>query len=296
MDVRSLACFVAVAEKGHFRRAAADLNITQPTLSQRIRVLEDEVGAVLFVRDRRRVELTPAGQAFLEPARTALANARLAVRQAREATRGRIGRLRLGFTVIAFYGMLPAAVREFRAAYPDVSIELIERDSPALEAALLADEIDLGVLHPPLGRSELNVHRLADEGLMLALPSEHRLAAKRMVSMVDLAGEPFLISPRTIGPSFYDRLIAHFQAHGTSPNIIQEVRPMPTLVGLVAAGVGIGFVTAGIARAARPGVTFRPVRPTPPSLPLAVAWLGRQPSRPGQIFLDIVAKTAKRDS
>lgn len=292
MDMRSLACFIAVAERRHFRKAAADLHMTQPTLSQRIRVLEGEVGTALFVRDRRSVELTAAGQAFLEPARAALANARLALRRAREAERGEIGRLRLGFTVIAFYGVLPAVVREFRTTYPEVEVELVERNSPGLEAALLADEIDIGVLHPPLGRRELGLLPLPDERIVLALPASHRLAAKKVVAMTDLVGEPFLMAPRSIGPSFYDRVIAHFQGQGISPTVVQEVMPMTTLVGLVATGIGLGFVTEGIAAALRPDVAFRPVEPRPPSLPLAAAWMGSEPNRAGRLFLDIVASHA----
>lgn len=292
MDMRSLACFVAVAEQRHFRKAAAQLHMAQPTLSQRIRVLEDEVGTALFVRDRRNVDLTPAGHAFLEPACAALANARLALRQAREAERGGVGRLRLGFTVIAFYGVLPATVREFRTTYPDVKVELVEKNSPALEAALMADEIDIGVLHPPLARRELSLLAFPDEHTMLALPSSHRLAEKAVIAMSDLAGEPILVAPRVIGPSFYDRIVAHFQGAGISPNIVQEVAPATTLVGLVATGVGLGFVTKGIAAALRPDVVFRPVEPPPPSLPLAAAWLGPQPSRSGKLFLDIVGRGA----
>jgi DNA-binding transcriptional LysR family regulator len=288
MDMRSLACFVAVAERRHFRKAALELNMTQPTLSQRIRVLEGEIGTPLFVRDRRSVELTAAGQAFLEPARAALANARLALRQAREAQSGASGRLRLGFTVIAFYGVLAAAVREFRTRYPEVKVELVERNSPDLEAALMADQIDIGILHPPLAHKELGMLALPGERIMLALPASHRLADKAVVAMADLAGEPWLVAPRSIGPRFYDRTIAHFQAHDISPAIVQEVTPMTTLVGLVAAGVGMGFVTAGIAAAPRPAVVFRPLDPEPPTLPLAAAWLGSQPSRTGRLFLDLV--------
>ncbi len=101
MDIRSLDYFIAIAEELHFRRAAQRLNLTQPALSQQIQVLEDEVGAALFDRDRRHVALTPAGRAFLDPARSAVAAAFLARTQALRARRGEVGRLRLGFTVIA---------------------------------------------------------------------------------------------------------------------------------------------------------------------------------------------------
>jgi DNA-binding transcriptional LysR family regulator len=296
MDMRSLACFVAVAELRHFRKAALQLHMTQPTLSQRIRKLEDEVGTPLFARNRRTVEITEAGIAFLEPARMALANAKLALRQAREAQKGEMGRLRLGFTVIAFYGSLAATVRAFRTQYPDIKIELAERSSPDLEAALLIDDIDIAVLHPPLARKELGTCPLPGERIVLALPASHALADKAVVPMADLSSVPWLIAPRNVGPTFHDRMIAHFQAIGISPNIVQEVTPMTTLVGLVAAGVGMGFVTEGIASAPRPGVVFRPVIPEPPELPLAAAWLGSLPNRSGRLFLDLIASVAATPS
>ncbi|NNU48353.1 LysR family transcriptional regulator [Rhizobium sp. WYCCWR 11279] len=287
LDIRTLACFVAVAEDLHFRRAAERMNLTQPALSQRIRALEGEVGADLFERDRRSVALTPAGAAFLSPAREAVRQAGIAKAEAMRAVRGEVGRLRLGFTPIAFYGVLPEAVQAFRARYMQIEVDLIEMSSPLLETALASGDIDLGVLHPPLTR-DLIIYPLPDEPFVLALPAMHRLAGQPVIRVADLAGEPLLLAPRAIGPSIYDRVIALFSSEGISPLIVQEVTPMTTLVGLVAAGTGLGFVTAGIARAARPGVAYRPVLPEPPSLPIAAAW--RQPalSASGEHFLEIV--------
>jgi DNA-binding transcriptional LysR family regulator len=290
MDIRSLACFVAVAEDLHFRRAAERLNLTQPALSQRIRMLEREVGADLFERDRRRVALTPSGAAFLDPARAAMANAELGKARALRALRGEAGRLRLGFTVIAFYGLLPEAVRAFRVRYPEVAIELSEMNSPSLEAALMAGAIDLGVLHPPVAPAELALHDLPDQRFVLALPEGHPLAQESVIALSDLRDEPFLIAPRAIGPSIYDRVVALFRSQGVSPRIVQEVTPMTTLTGLVSAGIGMGFVTEGVASVVRPGVVFRQVQPTPPHLPMAAAWLRPELPQTGRRFLEVVAK------
>lgn len=201
-----------------------------------------------------------------------------------------VGRLRLGFTVIAFYyGKLPEAVRTFRTRFPDVIVELAEMNSPSLEAAIAAGEVDVGVLHPPLATAGLVVRSLPDQNFVLALPAMHRLTAKPIIAVAELEDEPFLIAPRDIGPSIYDRVIALFRGQGISPRIIQEVTPMTTLAGLVAAGTGMGFVTEGIALVARPGVAFRPVLPAPPSLPMAAAWREPALSRSGERFLEVVA-------
>ncbi|WJR66734.1 LysR family transcriptional regulator [Neorhizobium sp. CSC1952] len=289
MDIRSMACFVAVAEELHFRRAAERLHLTQPSLSQRIRALEFEIGTDLFVRDRRSVALTPAGKAFLEPARRAIENADAAKEQALRAMRGEAGRLRLGFTAIAFYGVLPEAVQAYRRRYPGVDVELSEMNSPSLETALTMGAIDLAILHPPLANPHLAVRELPDEPFVLALPSSHPLASRAEIRIADLAGEPLLIAPRSVGPSIHDRFIALFQEEGISPRIVQEMTPMTTLVGLVAAGVGMGFVTAGLSHHPRPGVSYRSVTPTPPSLPMAASWLKPELPASGQRFLETVA-------
>ena len=216
--------------------------------------------------------------------------------QAQRALRGEVGRLRLGFTVIAFYGSLPEAVRIFRTRFPDVVVELAEMNSPKLEAALAAGQIDIAVLHPPLTTPHLVAQQLPAHKLVLALPESHRLVGKTKVTVADLEGEPLLIAPRDIGPSIYDRMIALFQAHGFSPRIAQEVTPMTTLAGLVAAGVGLGFVTEGISRLVRPGVTFRPVVPEPPRLPMAAAWRKPALSDAGKRFLEVVAELARSTS
>jgi DNA-binding transcriptional LysR family regulator len=287
MDIRSLACFVAVAEDLHFRRAADRLNMTQPSLSQRIRVLEEEVGVELFVRDRRHVALTPAGEAFLEPARRSIESATVAKEQALRAMRGEVGRLRLGFTVIAFYGRLPEAVRMFRQKHPDIEVELVEMISPLLEDALLGGTLDLAVLHPPLENPQLFTHPLPPERLVLALPSNHRLAERGKIQLTDLADEPLLLAPRRIGPHFFDRLIGYFQSKGITPNVVQEVSPMTSLSALVAAGTGVGFVTEGLSRIPRPGVAYRDITPEPPGLPIAFSW--QTPSLPpcAKRFLDM---------
>ncbi|WP_459615828.1 LysR family transcriptional regulator [Bordetella sp. 2513F-2] len=293
MDLRALQCFIAVADTLHFRRAAERVHLTQPALSQRIRALEDALGVALFERDRRRVALTAAGQAFLGPARASVAQAELARRQAQQAARGELGRLRLGFTVIAFYSALPRAVRQFRERYPGVQVDLLEMNSPAVEQALSRGEIDLGVLHPPVAEPDLVCHPLPDSRLVLALPAGHPLARRKVIPVQALAGQPLLIAPRQVGPSIYDRVIGMFQTHGFSPDIVQEVMPMTVLVGLVATGAGIGFVTEGIAAATRPGVVFRPVRPEPPRLPLAMAWRAPALTRAGELFVAQVERAMR---
>lgn len=287
VDLRSVECFVRVAETLHFARAADDLHLSQPALSQRIKTLERDVGVALLERNRRGVRLTAAGQAFLESAYSALRHSSYAVDAARRAADGTQGRLRLGFTVIASYTSLPQVVQEFRSGYPGVTVELTETNSPAVEHGLHQGTLDIGVLHPPLENTGLREHPLPDEPMVLAVPAGHRLASETAITFADLRDEPMLMAPRAVGPVLFDKLIGCFRDAGVQPRVVQEATPVTTLAGLVAAGAGIGFVTLGVARATRPGVQFRPVSGAP-GVPMAAAWLGDEPTPSAGKFLAVL--------
>lgn len=291
MDLRSVECFLSVAQTLHFARAATELHLSQPALSQRIKTLEREVGVALLERNRRGVRLTVAGEAFLESAQAAVRHGDQAAEAARRAAGGMQGRLRLGFTVIASYTWLPRAVQSYRAAYPDVTLDLTEVNSPGVEDGLHRGELDVGILHPPLERPELQHLSLPDEQLMLALPAGHRLAQHARLHFADLADEPMLMAPRSVGPVLFDALVGCFRAAGVQPQVGQEATPMTTLAGLVAAGAGIGFVTRGIAEATRPGVEFRAVVGAP-GVPMAAAWATPRPTPAASGFLRVAGEVS----
>lgn len=152
-----------------------------------------------------------------------------------------------------------------------------------MEAALDGGKLDIGVVHPPLERTHTHL-RLPDEQLVPALPVVHPLAGRPELHFSDLAGEPLLTAPRSVGPVLFDTLMSCFRDAGAPPNVVQEATPVTTLAGLVAAGAGVGFVTRGVAAAARPGVTFRDVIGTP-AVPTAAAWAGTLAAG-AQHFLD----------
>lgn len=274
MDLRTMHCFIAVAEQLHFRRASAQLNMTQPALSLRIQALEKEVGVTLLERDRRSVRLNEAGRAFLDQARVAVRSGADAIARARGAARGEAGRLRFGFTALSSYADMPELVQRYRLARPSVHIELVQGETSNLAASLLSDEIDIALLHPPLSVLGLRLKELPADEMILAVPSVHPLAKLKTVPLRKLAGEPFLLGPRRIGPHLYDQIILACSKAGFSPNVVQEVASMTTLVGLVAAGAGCGFVPSSLQVIRRPGVTFRRLAKSSstPRLSTALAW------------------------
>src|SRR5262249_6692764 len=164
--------FVAVAETLHFGRAAERLHISQPPLSRAIRSLEAALGAELFARTKRRVELTPAGAQLLDEARRTLTQLESAVHQVRAVAAGKQGRLRIGFVSLADYGVLPGLLKAFKAARPGVSLALREMLSPDLAAALSARELDFGLLLPPV-TGDLDHFVLQRDRFVAALPARH---------------------------------------------------------------------------------------------------------------------------
>lgn len=274
MELRHLRYFVVVAEELHFGRAAKRLCITQQPLSRQIRDLENELGVQLFYRTKRTVRLTEVGQIFLEEARKTLEQAELAVKLVRQASSGEIGKIAIAFTGSALNIVLPTAVRQFKKLYPQVDLTLKRMQTLEQVEAIHARQIDLGLLHPPIDDDRLILETVYQENLVVALPDTHPLAKDRSypISLKQLANESFILFPRYIGSVLYDQIIDWCRQAGFSPNVVQEAMPQQTILGLVAAGIGVSLVHSSVRTLGRPGVVFRSLLESTPKLETAVAW------------------------
>jgi DNA-binding transcriptional LysR family regulator len=294
MELRHLRYFVAVAEELHFHRAADRLHISQPPLSQQIRALEAELGVALFERNRRRVELTPAGQSFLTDARGILEATERAADRARRVAGGELGELSIGFVGSAtFSPVLPAILRDFRARFPDVGLSLRELQTAEQLAALVAGRIDVGVIRGPLDAAELDpgleLVVIQREQLVVALPEAHPLAEQPRLHAADLRGETFVILRRHESPGLFASLTAVMGAAGGVPEDVLEVAEMQTVIALVASGVGISLVPAAVGESERAGVAFRPLADPSPTTELALAWRTSRSSPVRDAFLAVAA-------
>jgi DNA-binding transcriptional LysR family regulator len=275
MELRQLRYFVAVAEELHFRRAAARLHMSQPPLSQQIRQLEAEMGCELLTRSRRRVALTPAGEAFLRDARSLLGELDGAVATARRIAAGQTGRLRINFVGSALLSTVPELVQRFRGAHPLVEIELHERSTVEQLRAIKNGTVDVGLIRPPLEPDpELSVEVLLRERTVSALPADHPLASMRRNPLRRLAAEPLVLFPRDQAPGFHDLLISSLAGTGVTPRVVQYAPEMMTIIGLVAAGIGVSLVPASVQRLALEGVAYRPVTGAPAADLAAVTRVG----------------------
>lgn len=263
MELRHLRYFVLVAEELSFTAAAHRLRVAQPSLSQQVRDLEREVGTALLSRTSRRVELTPAGAAFLEQARAILAQAARAAEQARAIGLGLVGSLDIGLTGSVLLGPLGPLVAAFGARFPKVVVRLHEMSPQDQQAALHARRTDVSFLRRPTEDPDLIDELAWPEAVAVALPEHHALAARRRIPLSLLREESFVFL-RLEDSRFAQYLRACCIEAGFLPRISQQVVESYSLTSLVAAGFGVALVPQCVQTLSRPGVIYRPLQEPEP--------------------------------
>jgi DNA-binding transcriptional LysR family regulator len=296
MELRHLRYFVAVAEEEHIGRAAEHLEVAQPAVTRTVQQLERELGVTLLERRGRSVRLTATGRVFLTHARQALAEAEHAVRQARLAQSGRAGTLNVGFVETATYsGVLPAIFREFRARTPEVQLELHALNSVEQWRALDRETLDVGfVYYRPPDSQRLEWRAITTDRVVLAVPSEHKLARAPRVRLRDLRTEPFIWIPRSVSPGYYDAISEPLRRAGVELNVVQEAGRESTLLSLVSGGVGLSFVVAATRSRQPRDVVLRPVPDLNVTLSVEVVWRRNTSSPVVAQFIDVARSVATR--
>lgn len=287
MELRHLRYFVMVAEELHFGRAAARLQMTQQPLSQQIYQLEAELGVSLFHRTKRRIQLTDAGKVFLKEAHQLLLQAEQSIEKARQAARGEVGRLSIGFSGFATYSVLPKVLQTFQKRFPQVELNLEEMTTSVQIQALLKKQIDLGLMIPPVNDKSLLIELLLQEPLVVVLPETHLLAKESELALSALADEPFILVPRHLEPGYYDQCISLFQQAGFSPKVVQKASQKQTILGLVSAGMGVSLAPASIRNICRMGVVYTNLS-TPTRVYLAAVWQQQEASSVLETFLKVI--------
>jgi DNA-binding transcriptional LysR family regulator len=295
MDLRHLRYFVQVAEDLHFARAAAHLGISQPPLSQQIRRLEQEIGAVLFDRRTRPICLTAAGEIFLEEAKRALEHVRRGVEVSRHAGRGQVGWLSVGAIIWAQAAIVPALVRRLRAEAPDVRLALSTSAPTEQMDALLQERLDVAfAAFAPwlMARSALQVEPLIEERMVALVAHDHPLAKRAQVSLDELATYPFLTLSQEVTPGLTNQQITAMHDRGLTLRQVQEVHHPQTLLSLIAAGVGVSLHMASY-RNLRRDVAFVPLEDEAPTAKLFMVWR-REDERPlVHVLLDVARAVAR---
>ena len=260
LDIRNLQAFLAVAEELHFGNAACRLGIAQPPLSQLIRKIEQALGYALFVRDTRKVELTPPGEALVVLARDLLARLDGGLKHVAAVARGDAGRLEVGFTPTVALDVLPRIIRGFRATFPAVEAHLFEMLPDPLHEALGTRSIDVAIMREPSEHWGNRIIALCQEPFVAVLPAQHRLADPgTRFRLGELRDEPFVLFPHNRGSKNMAKMLALCAEASFLPRIVQEVPGWQTAVSMVGAGIGVSIQPASVMRLQMQGVVYRPV-------------------------------------
>jgi DNA-binding transcriptional LysR family regulator len=287
VELRHLAGFVAVAEELHFGRAAARLHMSQSPLSQQIRLLERDLGVALFERSTRSVQLTAAGNAFLDSAREVLASASVARRAAQAAGRGEIGRITLGFAGVSSAVTLPALTRAAAVELPGVEMVLHGPKYSGETVGKIAEgAVDVGFATVSNSRG-LAARLVRRDRLMVALSDVHPLAGRSEIALGELAGERFVAFPAARGSEVRELFVRSCLESGFSPAIVQEAPDSFSLLSLIGAGVGIALVVEAAQTIRLDHVVFVPLEGEAPVLPVSLVWREADESAVLRAVLDL---------
>ncbi len=289
IDIKQLRVFIAVASDLHFARAGERLGVSQSSISQQIKALEDRVGVKLLNRTTRAVKLTPAGEAFLAQIQEGLAKLDAAPRIASLTARGAAGELRIGFITSAIVDSLPDAIQAFREKYPAVTLQLRHLNSRAQIDSIMSQKLDIGFIRTPIREPSLYTQLVIREGFVAVINITNPLASKRDFSLRDLADQPLVQHNHDPEIPYQSRLIALCQQHGFRPYVVQETPDTTGIVGLVAAGVGIAILPVSVANFARhPKVVFRPLDELPRLAEIAAVCRQEETSARVKNFLKVL--------
>lgn len=285
MEMHQLRYVVALARTGNFSRASEQCHVAQPSLSQQIKKLEEELGERLFDRLRSQVRLTPHGAAFLPRALRILEEVDAAKREASDAQGLKHGSLSFGvLPTIAPY-LLPPVMARFSARFPGIDFAIHEDTTAQLLRLVHTCEIDFAIVSQPIVDERLEVTELFSEELLLALPPGHPLATRRQISTADFAKER-LIAMKT-GHCLGEQVLGFCERQEMRPRIAFRSAQLETVQALVAAGQGISLVPAmAVRRTGRRAPVYRSL-PTPrPERRIVLAWLRQRP--PGRAAMELV--------
>ncbi|WP_233887976.1 LysR substrate-binding domain-containing protein [Paraburkholderia flagellata] len=271
--IRQLWMFLAVAEEQHFGRAAQRLNMSQPPLTEQIKVLEQSLKLQLFNRSRRGTQLSPAGAAILPAVRQFAGQVERLERVVREVAAGQSGVLHVGAITSAMLETVPPVLNALKLAHPHLTVFVSEIDSVDAIPALEAGELDLAFVRVDgeVG-SGIATMPLARDRLAVALPREHALSALPRVRLQSLADEQLVMSARQVSPMYFDLLTSVCRAHGLTPRVTHEVRSVTSQIAYVGCGQGVALVPSSMRKLAPENVVVRPLKEKIEVVTAALLW------------------------
>ena len=286
MELRHLRYFTAIVQWKGYREASRRLYVAQPSISQAVTDLENELGIKLFSREGRAAKLTAEGQVFYEEAMKTLAQAERSIATAQRAAKGEIGRLGIGFMGFTACPFFPDLIRKYKTRYPGVALRLVEDVPSGQENAFDRGEIDIAFTRPPSAdrRAHYETRLLFSEPLVAALPKARKVRAKR-IRIADLAGERFIVFQRSSSPEVFDTIVRVCNDNGFSPRLQNELNNMNSVLATVEAGEGVAIIPASARNLRADNVAFFRLQPDDVRIDFVAAWQKKEPSIALKSFL-----------
>lgn len=280
LSPRLLNQFVAVAEELNFSRAATRLHMEQSPLSHAIRRLEQNMGVPLFVRTKRAVSLTAAGEVLLQQATAILRTEHATIAMVRRANEAGSGKLAVGFVGTVAYGIVPKLLWDFRRTHPGVHLDIFEMNSREQLKNLVAGQLDAGILRLPLPETPGLISKTIEtDRYAVALPASWRQCTQRSVALSELKNEPFVAYSHDRIPLMHSHGVSMCLEVGFYPNIVCEAWQASSILSFVAAGIGAALIPSHLSELLHPGVVYRPLSRGSPNVTLEIAVVWREVDR-----------------
>ena len=289
MELRHLRYFTAVVQWKGYREASRRLYIAQPSISQAVADLEDELGISLFSLEGRNARLTPEGKVFYEEALKTLAQAERSITAAQRAAKGEVGRLGIGFMGFTACSFLPDLIRKYKARYPGVALRLLEEVPSGQDSAFDRGEIDIAFTRPISAdrRSQYETRLIFSEPLVAALHKARQVRTKR-IRIADLAGEQFIVFQRSSSPEIFDTIVRVCNDNGFSPRLQYELNNMNSVLATVEAGEGVAIIPASARNLRTDNLSFFRLQPDSVRIDFVAAWQKKDPSVALRLFLKLL--------
>ena len=272
IELRHYVYFLAVAEELHFRRAAEKLFISQPGLSTQIKQMEENMGVRLFVRDKKKVKLTPAGEYLKNEVEFLLNYSKQIKNQARRIGDGELGELRIGFLGSAMQNVIPDLLLKLQKEYPSIHTSLEELSNKAQLNGLLKEQLDLGFVRVGQVPAALESKAVFEDTFSLVLPKDYDINQETFLGMHQVAAQDFILFSKEYSPLYYDTVMSICEDGGFLPNIMHKSVHALTIFRLVESGLGIAIVPTSLQFGFQMRVKFIELKKIPQRAVLSVVW------------------------
>ena len=290
MELRHLRYFITVAEELNFSKAALKLYPAQPSLSQQIKDLEEDVGVQLLYRTKRKVELTEEGAVFLEQARLTLAQADKAVAMARQVSQAKQQMLRIGFVPVAEMKIFPYVLPNLRVQNPDLKIELLSMNNTEQMRLLKKGELDITFTRHNFHNDELESQFVLREPLIFLLPKDHPLAKYERIPVKALNGIDFIIPAAEQSQTLHQTILEFAKNNSIEFNIVQKADNILFNINSIGMGLGCTILPGYVAPLTMSNTVIRPLEVELPYLDLYVSYRKNTTSLAVNKFLELLTR------